>query len=45
MNSQEPVSLNMFGRDMRKLAFRTKRTSGSVVYMIYSDKPIQCELK
>ena len=45
MNSQEPVSMNMFGRDMRKLAFRTKRTSGSVVYMIYSDKPIQCELK
>ena len=45
MNGQDPVSMNMFGRDMRKLAFRSKRTSGNVVYVIYSDNAIPCELK
>ena len=45
MNGQDPVSMNMFGRDMRKLAFRTKRTSGNVVYVIYSDNVIPCEIK
>ena len=45
MNGQEPVSMNMFGRDMRKLAFRFKRSSGSVVYVIYSDNPLPGELK
>ena len=45
LNGIEPVTINSFGREMRKLGFRSRRKSGGVIYDIYSDEDIPFAIK